>query len=51
MVIMAVATTDIATTEINPHLVFNPQKNQFKFEQWLKHETSGSLNWKEMRII
>jgi len=33
MVIMAAATTDIAPTEINPHLVFNPQKNQFKFEQ------------------
>ena len=27
---MAAATTDIALTEINPHLVFIPQKNQFK---------------------
>ena len=27
---MAAATTDIAPTEINPHLAFNPQKNQFK---------------------
>ena len=28
---MAAATTDIAPTEINPHLVFIPHKNQFKW--------------------
>ena len=33
---MAAATTDIAPTEINPHLVFNPQKNQFKWNSDLK---------------
>ena len=33
---MAAATTDIAPTEINPHLVFNPQKNQFQWNSDLK---------------
>ena len=33
---MAAATTDIAPTEINPHLVFNPQKNSFKWNSDLK---------------
>ena len=33
---MAAATTDIAPTEINPHLVFKPQKNQFKWNSDLK---------------
>ena len=33
---MAAATTDIAPTEINPHLVFNPQKNKFKWNSDLK---------------
>ena len=33
---MAAATTDIAPTEINPHLVFNPQKNPFKWNSDLK---------------
>lgn len=33
---MAAATTDIAPTEINPHLVFNPQKNQFQWNGDLK---------------
>ena len=28
---MAAATTDIAPNEINPYLVFNPQKNQIKW--------------------
>ena len=36
LTIMAAATTDIAPTEINPHLVFNPQKNQFKWNSDLK---------------
>ena len=31
LTIMTAATTDIAPTEINPQLVFNPQKNQFKW--------------------
>ena len=31
LVTMAAATTDIAPTETNPHLVFIPQKNQFKW--------------------
>ena len=33
---MAAATTDIAPTEINPYLVFNPQKNSFKWNSDLK---------------
>ena len=33
---MAAATTDIAPTEINPHLVFNPQNNSFKWNSDLK---------------
>ena len=33
---MAAATTDIAPTEINPHLVFNPWKNPFKWNSDLK---------------
>ena len=33
---MAAATTDIAPTEINPHLVFNPRKNPFKWNSDLK---------------
>ena len=36
LTIMAAATTDIAPTEINPHLVFNPQKNQFQWNSDLK---------------
>ena len=36
LTIMAAATTDIAPTEINPHLVFNPQKNSFKWNSDLK---------------
>ena len=33
---MAAATTDSDPAEINPHLVFNPQKNQFKWNSDLK---------------
>ena len=33
---MAAATTNIAPTEINPHLVFNSQKNPFKWNSDLK---------------
>ena len=32
---MAAATTDIAPVEINPHLVFIPLKNQFKWNSEL----------------
>ena len=33
---IAAATTEIAPTEINPHLVFNPQKIQFQWNSDLK---------------